>query len=410
MTRPHRIIVVTERRPVIRRLPWADIDDLLRSFRPLVDIVPTFTRGEYRLTPRGHVGVFHTTNLTWHVRPKIGWTGFRFLLGEDIPARAGGPTQREADWPAELATLVAHRLAVLMYERATAGLLRGYAERETVSDTVRGRIDLGRQTREAGRIVHRFHLIEDEFTTDIAWNQIPVTVAHDLLQRIGLAPDVRLLLTRAVDLYPGVTRLSRLTPESFGRLVYDPRTTAYRPLIELCRLVDTSPGPASASDNEVAHKTSLLLNLEQLFQQHVTRILSQSTRLPAGWTVNPTPPVVLRSSSGTGDLELLPDLLVADAAGGTRGVWDVKWKRLAETGPEPADAHQALGYAAATGSRVAGLIYPGRRFAVRSYSADGGVRLFVVTHRVAGTAVRLDQGIDRLVRLVFTTGNGPAAL
>ena len=98
---------------------------------------------------------------------------------------------------------------------------------------------------------------------------------------------------------------------------------------------------------------------------------------------------------------LRPDLLARDPQGRPASVWDVKWKSLTAAGPDAADVHQVLGYAAALGLRAAGLVYPGRRFAVGTYTASGSpVALRIVRLRLVGPPERCERAVAKLARLV----------
>lgn len=279
------------------------------------------------------------------------------------------------------------RLAGLMTERAVTGLARGYTERASQSDTVRGRIDLPRQIRDRGIIVGPFHLIADEFTTDVVWNQVPLSAAVRLASIPGLDPTARTALDRALALFPGVTRRS-FTAGELDAIRLEAQTEPYRPLIDLCRAL------------LAGHGGTFLLNLGHLFQAHITNLLLTPPR-PAR-TALPDEPVRLTDRYGSRTpLTLVPDITVAGPERRPVAVWDVKWKHLGPGGPEPADLHQVLGYASALGVSFAGLIYPGRRFSARVYESAAGVRVAVITHRVTGSTAQHAASSKRVTRVVL---------
>jgi hypothetical protein len=84
-----KTIPLTERRAVTRRLPRADLDDLLRHLRRVIEVTPTFRRGVYRLAARGYVGTFRTTNLLWEIQPKLPWSALRWMTS--------GPSMKPGD-------------------------------------------------------------------------------------------------------------------------------------------------------------------------------------------------------------------------------------------------------------------------------------------------------------------------
>lgn len=395
MNRRSRATVLTERRPVVRRLPRADADDLARHFRHVVDVTPTFDRGVYRLTPRGYVGGFRTTNIRWEVRPKLPWESLRLLTG--VRFGPGGLSADGRDVVTGLADLLADRLADLIRERAEAGLLRDYAEVVTHEPAVRGRIDLPRQLRDT-RTPSLFHLVADDYTPDVVWNRLPKAAARRLLDRLGLGTEARTRLTDAVTVFEGVSDVAP-SAEELNRLRFDRRSEPYRPLVAFCRLVLGHTDPSGDGDD-----SGFLLNLEHLFQCHVGDLLSRPGALRPGWSVEPQSAVVLSPEGAFAPLALRPDLLARDPKGRPASVWDVKWKSLRATGPDSADVHQVLGYAAVLGLRSAGLIYPGRRFAVGKYTAPGSpLTLRVVRLRLVGPPGRCERSAARLARLVART-------
>lgn len=382
---------LVERRSVVRRLPRADVGELVARFRHVVEVTPTLNAGRYRLTARGWAGTFHTANRTWEVEPKVGWQQVGLLINGSV-ADDSDNGETGPDGSSGLLSLLAGRLAGLMAERSRAGLIRGYAERADESATVRGRIDFPELARRPLAGGERLPQVVDEFTADVPWNQYPLTVARQLLARPGLSPVVRSSLAKTADGFAGVSDQTPTLPS----LSPDPRLIPYQPLFAWCRLIQSTSGSGDGSP--------FLLNLEQLFQTHITSLLLSHPHAavrPQG-TVRLTP-----LTPDDAELELVPDLLIDGPDGQPQAVWDVKWKRLSSVGPDPADVHQVLGYAAAVGGRVAGLIYPGRRFTAREYATPGGrVRLRVLTARTAGTPGQLRRAADRLVRAVAVVAGG----
>jgi 5-methylcytosine-specific restriction enzyme subunit McrC len=142
-----------------------------------------------------------------------------------------------------------------------------------------------------------------------------------------------------------------LSPENFTRALAERNTLAYRPLLELCRLVAQSlQPPAGAGGPDV----SFLLDLERLFERHVTRGLSEEFAHDQHFHLAVQP---LFELSG---VCLRPDVTVS-AQAHVRLIVDAKWKRLRRGGIHQADFYQALAYAAALGSPRVVLVYPGRR-------------------------------------------------
>lgn len=379
-------ITLTERRAATRHLPREDLDDLLRHFRRVIDVTPTFTRGVYRLAPRGYVGTFRTTNLHWEILPKLPWSALRWITSGPTLA----PAVTEPHGGSTVATLLAERLAELLHERTTAGLLFDYLEQHTEDATIRGRIDLPHQLRDGVQSGTRFHLVNAEFTTDNPWNRLPKAAARRLLAVPGLATDIRQRLTHALAPLTTVADI-KPTDADFARLRFDARTEAYRPLIRFAQLV---LGQSSRPGDD-----SQLLNLEHLFQLHVGEVLARA--LPSDWSVEQQFPITLVSEGSRLEaLTLRPDLVVRDSHS-PRSVWDAKWKTLSASGPHPDDVHQALGYAASLGVKTAGLIYPGRRCFTAVYRPSGSdVALHVVRLKLVGSSALCERSAKQLAKRV----------
>lgn len=372
-----RTIRLTERRSMVCRLPRADAAALVADWRHVVEVAPTADPDRYRVTARGWAGSFRTPGRAWEVVPKLGWAAVR-RLSDGVPAGGGDDTPN----PAALRSVLADRLAGLMAERATAGLVRGYAEAPEHSAVVRGRIDLPATARLRAGGQAGFAQVVDEFTADQPWNGWPLGVARQLLDG-PLDVATRAVLTTAADRFGDIRPRGAADRAAWAS---DLRLAAYRPLHDWCGVVSRALAGGG-----------LLLHLERLFEDHLGRLLAVSHR---GRRAVVHRPVALRTVGLTPAVEFRPDLTVLDPADRPLAVWDAKWKRLGPT-PDPADLHQVLGYAAMLGVRSAGLVYPGRRFSAVRYNAPSGVTVTVATCRLTGDEGRVRRAADRLRRLVL---------
>jgi len=181
-------------RPVELALP-AEVGQLLAA-SGVVTATPTVRAGRWLVAPTTKVGVVRVNDVEVWIRPKIDIRRLVFLLGYAQSPRGW----RDSDVPlapaADLVTAVAYAF-VRQAERATAGgLLQGYRTVEDTLTVVRGRI------READQLRQRFGLplpldvTYDEFTVDIAENQLLRTATERLLQLPRLSPAVRQSLRR----------------------------------------------------------------------------------------------------------------------------------------------------------------------------------------------------------------------
>lgn len=389
MTR--RTLRLTERRTREVRLPRADAAFLLARARTLIDVVRTLDRGVYRLTPRGYVGWLDGPTRRFAIAPKIPWPNVCLLLGLD-PASfpTGAAVAPEAAVLAALAEGFCDRLNAV----TRGGLIRGYGEADTESPYLRGRLRTADQLRDAAAraFPDRFQVTESVFDLDTPWNCIPKAVAAALAARPELPADLRERIRFAAAPLDPVP-LRPVTDAEFAAALAEPRTAAYRPLLDVCRLIHDG---FTAADPGGTCTGAFLIDLGRAFEQYVTAGLTAKLAPHAAWSVEAQPRFELTASAGE-PVVLQPDILVRrrDTA---QAVLDVKWKR---PGPDPADLQQVLAYSVLTGAPHVALVYPGRRSGRRELAVPGSrVRVSLIRVRVVGEAAECRDSVARLARLI----------
>ncbi|VTT96599.1 5-methylcytosine restriction system component-like protein OS=Micromonospora aurantiaca (strain ATCC 27029 / DSM 43813 / JCM 10878 / NBRC 16125 / INA 9442) GN=Micau_1865 PE=4 SV=1: McrBC [Gemmataceae bacterium] len=381
MTRP--TVHLVERRARRVRVPRGDVEFLRANARHLVDVEPAFRRGVYRLTPRGCVGWFDTPTLRIAVAPKVPWPTVRMLLGLPHAAHGSGS---EIDPAAGLLDSLAREFTALL--RATQPVA-GYHDRDSVSPYLRGKFRVGDQLRDAAAraFPDRFHVTESVLDLDTPWNRVPRVVADALLANPALAPNTRIELRDAALSLAGVSA-APVTDADFAAADADPRATHYRPLLGLCRTI--SDGFAAAR-LPGAGRGAFLVDLSRAFEGWLARGLTDALAPWPGWSVEerPTFPV--------GPTVLQPDLVVRHHRT-ARVVLDAKWKAPGAA-PDAGDLHQVLAYSVATGARHVALVYPGRRFARRTFAVPGSdVAVSLVRVCVVGTGQECHRSLAGLGR------------
>jgi len=392
--------VLTERVGTECPVAPEDVDFLLAKHRRHLDLVPTGRRGWYRLTPTGHVGTIVAPGCRLVLRPKIPLRNLFHLLDPAGPL----PTVEDhstAVSGADLLDFLAGRLVHRMTERAAAGLQRGYVERSEAGPYLQGRLDIAAQVRHAGAAANRLHCRYEDLTTAIPCNQIPRATADLVLRSPLLGDNVRLALRQAQAAYAEVPPAA-LDEGAFAAAGVDRLTEDYRPLLDLCRLLVDGLAPGEYSGRTAG--PAFLLDLERVFERYVTAGVTQAltgqealtAAVQATYTVN-------RPVAGTPDLPMRPDVTLHAA---TRPVLvlDAKWKRLARSGPEPADLYQVLAYCTGLGVRRACLVYPGSRGPWQFTFARSPVRVEVRTLRVNGTREACGRSLQRFGATVLAWG------
>jgi len=373
---PRRTYHLTERVAAECRLTPDDVTVLLSAHRAHVRVTPTTSRGTYRVVPAGHVGVIVGPSCRLVIQPKVPLTNLFHLLDPTgpLPVIADQVTPESG---AEALDFLAARLARLLGERAAAGLHRAYAERRQAGPYLQGRLDMAAQVRTPAVRKDRVHSCYDEFTADVPCNQVPRATAELVLASPLLGDPARAALRTALAGYADV-RAIPLDPAAFAAAAPDRRTEAYRPLLDLCRLLaqELTPGP----DAGPAPCPAFLLDLDRVFEQYVTRGLVEACAGRPGYTASVQPLFTASGPvAGQPDLQMRPDVVI-ERRGGARVVVDAKWKR--PTGALlTSDVYQVLAYATALDLRRAMLVYPGRRGRAWTYSLAGGA-VTVTVHRV----------------------------
>ena len=403
-------LLLTERVASECRLRPVDVDFLLAEHRAHVDLVPAGRRGWYRLTPTGHVGTIVGPGCRLVIRPKMPLRNFFHLLDPIAPL----PTTVDhvsAVPGAEALDFLAGRLAQLLAERTAAGLHRAYTERAEQGPFLQGRLDLPAQLRQGHGRKDRLACRYEDFSADVPCNQVPKATVELLLRSPLLGAEVRAALRRQLSAFAAVSSIA-LEPDSFTAAA-DRLTEAYRPLLDLCRLLFESlaPGPSAGSVSGPA----FLLNMERVYERYVTeglrRVFEGSEYAvavqPLQWVSEP--------AASQPDLAMRPDVVILDGGppsplsslreerdGGKGGgqpvlVVDVKWKVLAGSPVVIDDVYQVLAYGAGLGVRRAVLVYPGRRDRLWAYRLRRSPILVEVrTLRVVGSRQACRLSLQRL--------------
>lgn len=371
-----------ERQPRECRLAPDEVTFLLDRHRAHLDLRPTTRRHRWRVTPAGYVGVVLTPRRRIVLSPKFPLRNL--LLFDDGPPDAVAPIDGGT-----VLDLLADRLAILMADRARAGLHREYRELHHEGPVLVGQLDVARQLRQPPGRKDQLHSRADDFSLQLPCHQVPRTLAGGLAASPLLDAAIRARLSQAVAGYGTIDEVA-LTPDVVESL-RSPRVPAeYRPLADLCAVLAAglAPGVLDGSTPSPA----LLLSLERWFEQHLSRTITAAfADHPARVQVQHTVHV------GEPDVVARPDVAVGQPDR-PRVVVDAKWKRLAASGPDTADLYQILAYAHLLGAPTAMLVYPGRRRWREMTFVHTPVRVQLCFLDVAGTPEQRRRSADRLAR------------
>lgn len=392
-----RIHLLTERRTTDCRLAPADVEYLAAHHRAHLRVEAAGPRGRYRVTPSGHVGTISGPACRVVIRPKIPVRNLFHLLDPADPFPAV-EDRVHAFRGGEALDFLAARLVALLGERAAAGLHRGYAERAEAGPFLHGRLDVPAQLRQPGVRKDHLHCRFDEFTADVPCNQLPRATAELVLRSPLLGHDTRARLRQALAAFADVGPID-LRTDHFAAAAADPLVAAYRPLLDLCRLL--AEGLSQAGPAGTVPFPAFLIDMDRVFETYVTRGVCEAFAAQDGFTVSAQARFRADAPGAGLDIPMRPDVLVEND-GRPALVLDAKWKRKGGRPWTAEDLYQLLAYALAAGTGRAVLIYPGRKDrAWRCKLARTPTQVEVRTLRVVGNRDECARSLARLGRALL---------
>ncbi len=385
-----------ERQPHIARLAPDDVAFLLEHHRGRLEVLPTGRRGRYRLNALGCVGVLIAPTCRFVIRPKIPLANV-FAMLDPLAAVPAESDRITPETGTEALDFLAGQLARHMAERVTAGLHRAYREQHEQGAVLHGRIDLPAQMRETPGRKDLLHSQYDDLSVDLPCNRAVKSTAEALLASQLLGAEVATALRQALAGFVSVSSES-LSLRLWDAVEAERLPAEYRPLLDLCRLLADSLTLKDAAGKMPA--PSFLLDLERVFEMHVTRGIveafaqskSHTVAVQATHTVNE--PV-----AELADLTMRPDVTI-DRDGRTVLVVDAKWKRLPKSA-ETTDLYQAVAYGTMLGADGVVLVYPGNKRSIREYRfTHTPLRLMICTLPVGGTRQACLRSARRLGQML----------
>lgn len=363
---------------------------------PAVSVAPsTLDPDRWDITAAQHVGIVFAGDCEVRVRPKVAVERLFFLLG--YAADSSGWHQEAAafDEADDLVSAMVHGFLHQVDRAFSQGILQGYRRVEEAIPAVRGRI------READQVRRRFGLalpVEvayDDFTIDIAENQLIRSAAARLRQLRDLDDRSRHRLGRLDAVLDGVSYLipgQRSPAIRFSRLNDRYRGAATLATLVLDNLsVDLHRGGHTA--------VSFLFDMNKVFENFVTAALTAELgRL--GLRVVAQRPGHLDEA---GRVTIKPDLTWW-SGGQCRGVADIKYKSLHKADMPNADAYQVLAYCTALELPTGQLIYAaGNEEPATHQILNAGIRIEVIALDLDQSPTDLLAHVGRLAALLASS-------
>ena len=380
-----------------------------------------------RVRTRSWVGVVRLPTMEIRVTPKV--TGellglvrlLEYTSGLDALTRLHDGAALEASGDSLLELIVL--LFVDACERVLRrGLLSDYVEREDALPRVRGRILGDRQILERFGQLDRIICRYDELEHDVVENQLLTAALRVASPRVR-SVELQRRISRLRDVLEPICDTEQLDLAGARTTVaYNRKNGHYENAHQLGWLLFDSLGVDDLFAPGEVRSFSFLLNMNQLFERFVTRVVEQI--LPSAQyrvtSQSPFKSVVWNVSSQRPYTNIIPDVVVERRGeSGCRMAIDAKYKLYDERGFDQGDIYQTFLYAYAFGATVSGrvptslLLYPATaeepkntRLRIRRLSGGAGAEIVGIGLPIAALLKELTTGTretplrDRLARVI----------
>jgi 5-methylcytosine-specific restriction enzyme subunit McrC len=311
-----------------------------------------YLSGVWRIAADRHVGVAVVTAsggaaaplVTVRIAPKVHINRLFFLLGYALNPRGWREDQIDVAEHTDLLPALAHTFERQAEHATRLGLLQGYRHTQDSAMVVRGRIREGEQLRRRYGAALPVEIEYDEYTTDIAENQILRAAVERLLRLPGVSGSVRRRLLHQRF------RLAEVTPPAPGQSpTWAPSrlNARYVPALRLAEIV--LRGGSVDHDAGAVRINGFLFDMAKVFEDFVTiavrECLTASAADETGAGASGFVTLQARHHLDEADTVLMkPDLVCYDADRSPLAVVDAKYKAEKPDGFPGADLYQLLAY------------------------------------------------------------------
>lgn len=338
-----------EVRPASERSLSADQGRLLAASGVVSAVPSPFRPGAWLVGAAGKVGAAQIGDVVVRIKPKVPISRLLFLVGYSLHGAAWQASTVDIDESADLTPAIAQALWRQVARAIHQGLLPGYVTIEESSPVLRGRLRESAQLAMHHGLPLPLEIRHDEFTVDIAENQILRTACERMLLVPRVDEESSRMLRRLLRDFSDVRSIDRgdpVPPWQPTRL-----NARYHAALRLAELVLRAASVEHGLG--VVAVNGFLLDMPRLFEDFVTVALRESLESTFGGHVEAQARHYLDDA---GKVLLRPDI-VWRRDGTNAAVIDAKYKAEKPSGYPNADLYQLLAYCTVLGLRVGHLVY-----------------------------------------------------
>jgi len=306
--------------------------------------------GKWQVSAQSYVGAVSFDGLEIRIRPKVDLRRLLSLLSRHLGQVTFAADN--VDWgdDDDLTSMIAAAFATETEKLLAQGLLNGYRAVDESLLTIRGRIDMGRHVAARAGLPLPVEVTYDDFTPDIAENQLLAGAAARLLRITRLDSSVRRRLQRIGMMLHEVT--PTFSASTADNIVWSRLNERYRTSVGLAVLVlkattieDTASRGSRAS--------AFVVDMSAVFEAEVAARLRDAAR-GLGVTLATQYSASLDEDGYVG---IRPDLAVLEHRQ-LVAIADTKYKLPDIRGVDVSDLYQVLAYAHRFRLPAVHLIYP----------------------------------------------------
>ena len=294
------------------------------------------------------VGVARIGDLQVTVRPKIPIDRLVFMMGYAQKPEFWRDHSVLLDTELDLADALAESFRRLATKALEQGLLHGYRSVDDALPVLRGRIRVGDQISRRYGLGLPLEISYDEFTVDIAENQLLLSATTQLLRMPSVSQPVRRSLQRLRLQLADVTALVR--GERRPQWISSRLNARYQPALHLADLI--LAGDSFEQRVGDLHVSGFIFDMWRIYEDFVCVALREAMK-PYGGRSTLQHGMHLDYADA---VPMRPDFVWLAPEGGA-AVVDAKYKAEKPSGFPQADLYQVLAYCTVLGLHEGHLVY-----------------------------------------------------